>query len=91
MNAKAKGSRIERLVKDRFKKAGFKVVRSAGSFGEADLVVEGIGSVQVKGRKSFSVYSLFDGADVLVIKADRKSPLVCMELDLFLKLVGGKR
>jgi len=91
MNAKAKGSRIERLVKDRFERAGFKVVRSAGSFGEADLVVEGIGSIQVKGRKSFAVYSLFDGADILVIKADRKEPLVCMGLGLFLKIVGGKK
>ncbi len=89
MNAKAKGSRIERLVKAKFESAGFSVVRSAGSLGSADLVVEGIGSIQVKSRKSFSVYSLFDGADVLVIKADRKNPLVCMDIDLFLKLVKG--
>ncbi|WP_457641159.1 Holliday junction resolvase [Persephonella sp.] len=91
MNAKAKGSRIERLIKSKFEDAGFKVVRSAGSLGEADLVVEGIGSVQVKGRKSFAVYSLFDSADVLVIKADRKNPLVCIELDKFLELVGGNK
>ncbi len=90
MNAKAKGSRIERLIKDSFEKAGFNVVRSAGSFGKADLFVEGIGSIQVKARKTFSAYSLFDGADILVIKANRKNPLVCIELNRFLELVGGK-
>jgi hypothetical protein len=87
LNTKAKGSRIERLIRDKFKNYGYTVVRSAGSLGNADLFVDGIGSIQVKARKKFSIYSFFEGADILVIKADRKNPLVCIDIDLFLNLV----
>ena len=83
-NPKAKGSRFEREVKKLFEEAGFSVVRSAASLGKADLFVEGIGSIQCKARKNFGIYSLFDGADVLVVKADRKKPLIVMPLSKFL-------
>jgi len=90
MNAKGKGIRFEREVKKAFEKAGFTVIRSAASLGEADLYVEGVGSIQCKVRKAFSIYSLFEGADVLVIKADRKKPLVVIPLKKFLEVINGK-
>ena len=86
-NPKAKGTRLEREVKKAFEKAGFTVVRSAASLGKADLYVEGIGSIQCKSRKNFGVYSLFEGADVLVVKADRKKPLIVMPLEKFLQMI----
>jgi len=83
-NAKRKGTEFERFVKREFEKRGFEVTRSAASLGKADLYVEGIGSVQCKARKTLSIYGLFDGADVLVVKANRKEPLIVMSLSKFL-------
>ncbi|SMO77202.1 Holliday junction resolvase [Balnearium lithotrophicum] len=91
MNTKAKGTRFEREVKKKFENAGFEVVRSAASLGKADLYVEGIGSIQCKVRKKLSLYNLFDGADVLVVKADRKEPLVVIPLQKFLEIVLEKQ
>jgi Holliday junction resolvase len=82
-----KGYRVEREIYRRFKEAGFKVYRSAGSHTEADLIVEGIGSIQVKARKKYGIYDLFEGADVLVVKADRKEPLIVTPISKFLKLL----
>ena len=84
-NSKAKGSRVEREVKKIFEKAGFETVRSAASLGKADLFVDGIGSIQVKARKSFSILNMFDGADKLVIKANRKEPYIVMPLKDYLE------
>ena len=89
-NPKAKGTRFEREVKKAFEEAGFSVVRSAASLGKADLYVEGLGSVQCKARKRVSLYSLFDGAEVLVVKADRKEPLVVIPVKKFLEVVNGQ-
>jgi len=82
-----KGYRVEREVKRKFEEAGFEVLRSAGSHGKGDLYVEGIGSIQVKARKRYGIYDLFEGADVLVIKADRKEPLVVIPLNRLLELL----
>ncbi|GAB6075754.1 Holliday junction resolvase [Desulfurobacterium crinifex] len=89
-NPKAKGTRFEREVKKLFEEKGFTVVRSAASLGKADLFVEGIGSIQCKARKRLSLYNLFDGADVLVVKADRKEPLVVIPVKKFLEVVNGQ-
>jgi len=86
-NPKAKGTRFEREVKKAFEKVGFTVVRSAASLGKADLYIEGFGSIQCKARKNFSIYSLFEGADVLVVKANRKKPLIVMPLEKFLQMI----
>jgi hypothetical protein len=82
-----KGYRVEREVYQKFKEAGFEVVRSAGSHGKGDLYVEGLGSIQVKARKRYGIYDLFEGADFLVIKADFKEPLIVFPLKKFLKLL----
>jgi len=86
-----KGYRVEREIYHRFKEAGFEVLRSAGSHGKGDLYVEGIGSIQVKARKRYGIYELFEGADLLVIKADRKEPLVVIPLKRFLKLLEDRK
>jgi len=82
-----KGYRVEREVYNRFKEAGFEIVRSAGSHGKGDLYVEGLGSIQVKARKKYGIYDLFEGADFLVIKADYKEPLIVLPLERFLELL----
>lgn len=86
-SAKKKGTKFEREVKKEFENAGFTVIRSAASLGKADLYVEKLGSIQCKARKSLSIYNLFDGADVLVVKANRKKPLVVVPLEKFLSMV----
>jgi hypothetical protein len=85
MNAKAKGSRVEREIRKIFEKKGLKVVRSAGSLGSADLHVEGIGYIQVKARKEFQIYNWLEGNDAVVIKADRQEPLIVLPLERFLE------
>ncbi len=84
-----KGYRFEKEVQRKFEEAGFKVVRSPASKGSGDLYIEGLGDVQLKARKTISIYSWFDGADVLIVKADRKEPLVVIPLRQFLALVEG--
>jgi len=82
-----KGYRFEREVLKKFEEAGFKVVRSPASKGSGDLFVEGLGEVQVKARKEIAIYRWFDGADALIVKADRKDPLVVIPLRHFLALL----
>ena len=82
-----KGYRFEREVLKKFEEAGFKVVRSPASKGSGDLFVEGLGEVQVKARKKYGIYDLFEGADFLVIKADYREPLIVLSLERFLKLL----
>ncbi len=91
MKAKRKGTEFERLVKKEFESAGFTVIRSAASLGKADLYIEGIGAIQCKARKTFAVYNLFDGADVLVVKANRKEPLIVIPLRKFFQIIPAKR
>jgi Holliday junction resolvase len=86
-----KGANFERKIKKTLKENGFKVVRSAGSHGKGDLYVEGLGTVQVKARKNLAIYTLFEGADVLVVKADYKEPLIVMPLEKFLLEVSRGR
>jgi Holliday junction resolvase len=85
-----KGYRVEREVKHKFEEAGFEALRSAGSHGAGDLFVVGLGSIQVKARKRFSIYGLFEGADILVVKADREEPLVVIPIGRFLELLKEK-
>lgn len=95
MKAKAKGSRVEREVRKLFEAHGWKVVRSAGSFGESDLYIHnkeiGISlGIQVKARKSLQVYSWLGKADALILKGDRKEFLIVLPLEKFLQWIGRK-
>jgi len=85
MNAKAKGSRVEREIRKIFEQKGLKVVRSAGSLGSADLHVEGLGYIQIKARKEMAIYKWLEGNDAVVIKADRQKPLLVIPLERFLE------
>ncbi len=92
----AKGARIEREIKALFEQAGFQVVRSAGSHTDTDLYIynKEIGislEVQVKARKSLQVYAWLSSADALVLKADRKEPLIVMPLKTFLEVVKWRQ
>ncbi len=90
MNAYRKGANFERQVKRTFKKAGYTVVRSAGSHTEADILVKELGlSVQCKALKRFAGYRLMESADALVVKADRKEPLILLRLERFLRILKG--
>jgi len=82
-----KGYRFEREILQKFREAGFKAIRSAGSHGAGDLYIEGLGEVQLKARKSIAVYRWFEGSDALIVKADRKEPLVVVPLSRFLELL----
>jgi len=85
-----KGYRLEREVLKRFKDYGFKVVRSPASKGNGDIYVEGLGDIQLKARKSIGIYRWLEGADLLIVKADRKDPLVILPLEMFLRLIGSR-
>jgi len=87
MNAKRKGTRVEREIKKIFEERGLKVVRSAGSFGHADLYVEIIGHVQVKARKEIAIYKWLEDNDAVVIKADKQEPLIVLPLQRFLEVL----
>ena len=88
-----KGKRIEYQVRNAFREMGFKCFRvpvSGNSEGfSGDLVLEGAFRVEVKARKSgFSrLYRWLEDREVLVIKADRKPPLVVMSIETLKKLL----
>ena len=78
---------LEREIKKLFEEHNLNVVRSAGSLGKADLVVEGIGRVQVKARKKISLYKFLKNVDALIVKADREEPLLVIPLRAFFKFL----
>ncbi len=89
MNPYKKGANFERKVKRLFEEAGFTAVRSAGSHSKADLLVKELNlSIQCKALKSFSGYRLMEEADALVVKANYRKPLIVLELEKFLRMVG---
>lgn len=87
MKTYRKGAEFERRVRRAFEERGYSVVRGAGSRG-SDLFIRDLSlSVECKALKSFSAYRLMNGSDALVIKANRKEPLVVIPLEKFLKLL----
>lgn len=91
MKAYKKGYRAEREIRKIFEENGWQVVRSAGSHTNIDLFVKKNDTafgVQVKARKNFSVLSMLENADMLVIKPDRKEPYAVLKLSDLLKLLA---
>ena len=88
-----KGKRVEYQVRNAFREMGlecFRVPSSGNAEGfEGDLILEGIFRVEVKARKNgFSkLYRWLEDREVLVIKADRKPPLVVMSIETLKKLL----
>ena len=87
MNTYRKGADFERRVRKSFEKYGFTAVRSAGSKGKDLFVKELSLSLECKALKDFSAYRLMNGSDGLVVKADRKQPLIILPLNKFLELM----
>jgi Holliday junction resolvase len=87
-----KGNRIERAVVKLFQSRGFAAERvplsgaARGRFGgDISLPLLGIDRrIEVKARANgfARLYDWLDGADMLVVKADRKEPLVVLPLRL---------
>lgn len=97
--SKRKGNRVERVIVDILKEAGWDATRAWGSNGralgkheEVDITAT-IGSyefdIQVKGRKSIAEYMIPpESCDMTIAKADRQEPLVVISLKKFIDLVG---
>ncbi|RIH85386.1 hypothetical protein Mterra_01712 [Calidithermus terrae] len=91
---KRKGNRVERLVLEQLRAAGLEARRVplSGSVpdypGDLEATLPGLGRVliEVKGRKDFkTLESWLEGRDVLILKPDRKPPLVVVELGRLLE------
>lgn len=88
-----KGSRLERLVVQRFRAAGLQARRvplsgSARDFpGDVQVQLPGLGDIliEVKARKTSPLYAWIDGRGAVVVKADWREPLIVMRLSDFLK------
>ena len=92
---KEKGSRIEREIVNKARERGLLGIRAPSSdgrklglSGNVDLIV-GDYKVQVKGKKAFPKWLLEASADVdiVVLKEDRKAPIVMLDYDKFLDLI----
>ena len=87
-----KGNRVERAIVKALQAAGLGAERvplsgSAGGSYTGDLTVPLMGAdrvVEVKARAAgfASLYAWLEGRDVLVVKADRREPLVVLPLRL---------
>ena len=88
-----KGKRVEYLVRDAFRELGFECYRvpsSGNSQGfKGDLVLEGLFRVEVKARRDGfkTLYGWLENSEILVIKADRKPPLVVMSFETLKNLL----
>ncbi len=90
--SKQKGNRVERAIVRILQSQGFAAERvplsgSAGGSYAGDVSVPLLGvdlCVEVKARANGfrELYTWLDGRDLLVIKADRRPPLVVLPLDL---------
>ena len=92
-----KGKRIEYLVRDRFRELGLECERVPCSGNsrcvKGDLLLSLDGrtlKVEVKARKKNGLkklYDWFEGNDLLVVKIDRKEPLVVLPMSLLGELI----
>ena len=86
-----KGYRVEHEIVKKLREAGLDAKRvplsGATEFAKGDVYLEGR-RIEVKARKEGfrQIYKWIEGSDFLVIKADRKEPLVIMRLREFIKL-----
>ena len=102
---KAKGTRVEREIRDQFRDAGWHAERVWGS-GSAKAVHEALAddlkvmkagaylSIEVKARRNGAGWRVLEGwlgsADALVLKQARREPLVLLPLARFLELMKGE-
>jgi Holliday junction resolvase len=93
-----KGDRVERAVLADLKAAGLAVKRvplsgsAAGYPGDLSVRLGGRDRcVEVKARADFkTLYGWLEDRDALILKADRKAPLVVLRLSDVLELLGAQ-
>lgn len=93
---KRKGTRVEREVVQALREAGLEARRvptsgnsMAGWPYDLEVHIPGVGMVpvEVKARKRFALEAWLPEGGLLVLKPDRRPPLVVVPLEVFLDLV----
>jgi Holliday junction resolvase len=93
-----KGDRLERELVKHLEAAGIPAKRvplsgsARGYPGDITATLPGLGEVclECKSRRAFAtLYKWLEYRDALVLKADRKEPLMVLRLSDFLKVLGG--
>ena len=92
---KRKGARVEREVLTALREAGLEARRvplsgSAPDYpGDLEVDLPGLGRVlvEVKARKRLALEAWLEGRGLLVLKPDRRPPLVVLPLEALLRLV----
>ncbi len=96
---KRKGDRCERAIVKQIQEAGYpaKRVPLSGAVewlpGDvmAELGILGECCLEVKARRDFkSLHAWLEHRDALILKADRRAPLIVLRLADFLKVLGGE-
>lgn len=95
---KHKGTRAEREALARFREAGLEARRvplsgaAPGFPGDLLVRLPGLGEVvaEVKARKRFGLEGWLEGRGLLLLRPDRKPPLVVLRLEDFLKVLNQK-
>jgi len=87
-----KGKRVEYLIRDLLRQIGecerVPCSGNARAF-KGDLILSINGQtfkIEVKARKKFPASEWFKNADLLIVKPDRKAPIVLLPLDTFFTL-----
>jgi Holliday junction resolvase len=98
--SRTKGARTERGIVNALRACGIAAVRvplsgAVGGRFAGDIVLPLMGrdlSVEVKARADGfrELYSWLDGRDVLIVKADRREPLVVVRLSLAAEVSKGR-
>ena len=94
-----KGDRLERAVVKQLQDAGLDAKRvplsgsAKGYLGDVSVRLSGRElTLKCKSRKDFAtLYGWLTGRDALILKADRKPPLLVVKLDDMLELIGTDR
>jgi Holliday junction resolvase len=96
-----KGNRLERALVRALQDAGFAAERvplsgSAGGSYTADLTVPLLGrdlrvEAKARGAGFNQLYSWLDGADLLIVKADRSEPLVVLPFRLAVEIAKAAK
>jgi len=96
---KRKGTRVEREVARILREAGLEARRvpasgnrRAGWEGDLEASLPGLGRVpvEVKARKAFALERWLPEGGVLILKPDRRPPLVVLPLEALLRLARGQ-